>query len=98
VLKKRFFKTKAECEVAFELPVAAQQVELVCETNDWQPIEMKRGRQGTFRARLRFPQQRRIQFRYLVDRATWINDEAADAYWPNAFGSENGVLDTTPRE
>jgi hypothetical protein len=57
---------------------------------------MKKGPQGTFRTKQRFPKQRQIQFRYLVDGATWINDEAADAYWPNGLGGENGVLDTTP--
>ena len=97
MVKKRFFKTRDECEVAFELvPSAAAQVALVCEANGWEPIEMKRNRQGTFRTKLRLPKQRRIRFRYLIDEATWVNDEAADAYWPNEFGSENGVLDTTP--
>lgn len=96
MLKKRFFRTRDECEVAFELvPPAAEQVALVCDANGWEPIEMKRNRQGTFRAKLRLPKQRRFQFRYLIDEATWVNDEAADAYWPNGFGGENGVLDTT---
>ena len=97
MVKKRFFKTRDECEVAFELvPSAAEQVALVCEANGWEPIEMKRNRKGTFRTKLRLPKQCRFQFRYLIDEATWVNDEAADAYWPNAFGGENGVLDTTP--
>ena len=97
MLKKRYFKTKIECEVAFEVvPDAAQQVALVCEANDWEPIAMKKDRQGIFRTKLRLPRHRQIQFRYLIDKDTWINDEAADAYCPNAFGSENGVLDTTP--
>lgn len=97
MMKKRFFRTKDECEVAFEcVPDGAEQVDLVCEANGWQPIEMKRNRNGAFRAKLRLPKQRRYEFRYWIDRADWVNDDAADGYSPNAFGSENGVLDTTP--
>lgn len=98
MLKKRFFKTKDECEVAFELSPAGgvERVSLVCEANGWEPIEMKRNRQGRFRTRLRLPRERQYQFRYLIDRQEWVNDEAADAYLPNSFGGENGILDTTP--
>jgi 1,4-alpha-glucan branching enzyme len=98
VLKKRFFKTNDDCEVSFELaPAGAERVALVCEANGWEPIEMKKSREGTFRARLRLPQARQFQFRYLIDSDAWQNDEAADAYRPNQFGSENSVLDTTQR-
>ena len=97
MLKKRFFKTKDDCEVAFELAAdKAKQVELLCEANGWEPIEMKKNRGGTFRTRMRLPREQRFQFRYLVDHQAWVNDEEADAYLPNQFGGENGVLDTTP--
>jgi hypothetical protein len=98
MLKKRFFKTKGECEVSFELADdRAAQVDLVCEANGWKPIVMKKARKGTFRARVRLPTERRYQFRYLVDRSRWVNDEQADGYLPNDFGGENGVLSTTSR-
>jgi 1,4-alpha-glucan branching enzyme len=96
MLKKRFFKTKPECEVSFELEFAlAGRVELVCESNGWEPIAMKRAGKDRFRARVRLPGERRYQFRYLVDGTTWINDETADAYQRNEFGGENSVLSTT---
>jgi len=98
MLKKRFLTIKDECEVSFELTAAeAQQVDLVCESNGWQPIEMKKtgkGKKTTFRAKVRLPQERQFEFRYLVDRHQWINDDSADAYAPNNFGTENGVLST----
>jgi 1,4-alpha-glucan branching enzyme len=97
MLKKRFFKTKQECEVTFELdPEGARSVELFCEANAWQPISMKRTRKGPFRAKIRLPKEREYQFRYLVDGQAWVNDDAADAYCPNSFGSDNSVLNTTP--
>lgn len=96
MVKKKFFKTKQEVEVAFEIePGEAQHVELLCEANGWEPIEMKKSKDGSFRTKLRLPKGRQFQFRYLVDRTTWINDEAADAYCVNEFGGQNGVLDAT---
>jgi 1,4-alpha-glucan branching enzyme len=96
MLKKRFFKTKEECEVTFELAADdAKHAELVCEVNGWQPIQMKRARKGPFRAKLRFPKEASFEFRYLVDDSNWINDEAADAYRANGLGGRNGVLETT---
>jgi len=97
MLKKRFFKTNDDCEVAFEVASDdAESVALVCEANGWEPIEMKKNKAGAFRTRLRVPKSRRFQFRYLVDQHAWVNDEDADGYVRNQFGGENGVLDTTP--
>ncbi len=99
MLKKRFFKTKTECEVVFELtPEGAQQVELVCEFNEWAPIEMKKNRRGAFRTKLRFPREKRFEFRYRVDQNIWLNDEDADGYQTNRFGGKNSILDTSPPE
>jgi len=97
MLKKRFFKTKDECEVTFELESAdAGSVELICEVNGWAPIAMKKTRRGPFRAKLRFPRESEFEFRYLVDGRSWLNDDGADAYRPNGLGGSNSVLDTTP--
>jgi len=94
-IQKRFFKTKGECEVTFECNAPdAESAALVCEANGWQPIAMARKRSGPFRARLRLPKGGEYQFRYLVDGRDWINDEAADAYRPNEYGGENGVVST----
>jgi len=100
MLKKRFFKTKQECEVTFELApdhagTDAADVELVCEANGWQPVSMKKTKQGLFRTKMRFPKEREFEFVYRVDHKAWVNDEAADAYRSNGFGGRNSVLDTT---
>jgi len=97
MLKKRFFKTKDECEVTFELPAdGADQAELVCEINGWKPVRMKQAKKGPFRTKMRFPKDARFEFRYLVDGERWINDEDADEYAANGMGDANGVLDTAP--
>jgi len=96
MLKKKYFKTKDECEVTFELDsVDAESVALVTEANGWQPLEMtKRRKDGVYYAKMRLPNESKVQFRYLVDGASWVNDSAADAYAANEFGGENSVVIT----
>ena len=95
MLKKKFFKTKDECEITFELNVeGAENVALVCEANGWEPINMKQVRKGPFRTKVRLPKEGQFQFRYLVNARDWHNDEAADAYWPNEYGEDNSVVST----
>ncbi len=97
MLSKRFFKTKDEVEVTFEIdPPGVNHVDLVCEELGWEPLEMKRADRGkgAFRTRIRLPKDRQIQFRYRFDGHRWENDEAADAYWPNEHGSDNSVVST----
>jgi 1,4-alpha-glucan branching enzyme len=95
MITKKFLKTKDECEVCFELDSTdAEKVELVCEANGWEPIPMKKGKTGSFRARIRVPKDGRFQYRYLVDRRAWVNDDKADGFLTNEFGTQNCVLDT----
>ena len=95
MLKKKFFKTKDECEVTFELDVeTAESVVLVGEFNDWQPVEMKQAKEGSFKTKVRLPKEGQFQFRYLVNEKNWQNDEAADAYLTNEYGGQNSVVST----
>jgi hypothetical protein len=55
---------------------------------------------GPFQARLGLRTGEATQFRYLVDGTWWINDDTADGYIPNDFGTENSVVvarSTPPR-
>ena len=97
MLKKRFFKTKDDCEITFEYAnKSAKETALVAEFNDWQPLPMKKAKKAgsPFRIKVRLPKESEFQFRYLVDRKTWTNDEQADAYWANEFGDSNSVVNT----
>jgi 1,4-alpha-glucan branching enzyme len=96
MLKKKYFKTKDVCEVTFEHEAEAQEVALVSESNNWQPIEMKKRRKdGIFYTKVRLPKDGRYQYRYLLNNHSWSNDTAADAYIPNEYGSENSVVITS---
>jgi 1,4-alpha-glucan branching enzyme len=95
VLTKRYFKTKDEVEVTFEVDAPElDSAEWVAETTDWEPIEMRRTDRGKgpFRLKVRLPRDRAVQFRYILDGWHWENDDAADAYWPNEYGSDNSVV------
>jgi len=97
MLSKKYFKTKDEVEVTFEIEAPdVDKVHLVCEGLGWDPVEMKRADRGKgpFRTRIRLPKDRQIQFRYLFDDHQWENDDAADGYWPNEHGTDNSVVDT----
>ncbi len=93
MIKKKFFKTKDECEVTFEVEnEEAQTVTLVCDFNGWQPVAMKKLKKGPFKTKIRLPKASQFEFRYLVDGQQWLNDKAADKYSVNEHGSNNGVV------
>ncbi|MFZ0548294.1 MAG: isoamylase early set domain-containing protein [Candidatus Promineifilaceae bacterium] len=98
MVSKKFFKTKEECEVTFEYDDEnVESVELVTSANNWEPVEMpKRKKDGVFYTRVRYPNNTEVQFRYLLDGGTWVNDPEADAYVPNEHGSQNSVVSTAP--
>jgi hypothetical protein len=98
MVSKRFFKTRDEVEVTFQLDTdGIESAALVTDRHGWQPQPMTRaGRgKGPFKLKVRFPKDQPILFRYLLDGSRWENDEAADDYWPNTLGSDNSVLFTT---
>jgi len=98
MIKKRFFKTKPDCEVSFEFTSeTGSHVDLVCDANGWEPVEMKKNKGGRFRTKMRFPKESVVQFRYLVDSTHWHNDDEADSFELNRFGQKNSVLEITPQ-
>jgi 1,4-alpha-glucan branching enzyme len=95
MLAKRFFKTKDEVEVTFEVDRPdLGAVDLVADAFEWKPLPLKRADRGKgpFRLKVRLPKNGAVQFRYIFDHHLWENDEAADAYWPNDRGSDNSVV------
>jgi len=99
MIKKRFFKTKNECELTFELEDrAATSAELVSSASGWKPVAMKRVKPGLFRTTLRVPVGSRTEFRYRVDGGRWVDDPTADGTVANRFGSMNCVADASRPE
>lgn len=97
MISKKFFKTKDECEVTFEYDGDVDSVQLVASANNWEPINLsKRRKDGVFYTKVRYPSNTEVQFRYLVDGSSWVNDPEADGYVSNEHGSQNSVVNTTP--
>ncbi len=102
MLKKRFFKTKAEADVTFEFAcdatttlISSDTVELFADFNNWQAIPMKFiKKDNVFRTKVRLPENRQFHFRYLINNNKWHNDHNADLYLPNTYGTENSVVST----
>ncbi|WP_068716246.1 isoamylase early set domain-containing protein [Vibrio tritonius] len=97
MINKRFFKTKDEVEVTFEVeaPETTSHVDIVADFLDWQPEPMKkRGKTQVFKFKTRLPKGAEFQFRYLVDEIEWVNDPKADSYIPNGYGQDNCLVST----
>ncbi len=67
---------------------------VVGDFNSWDASAhpLKRRRDGTHSASVTLKSGQRYEFRYMCERGQWCNDEAADGYTPNAFGSDNCVI------
>jgi 1,4-alpha-glucan branching enzyme len=98
-LKKQYLKSRPVCKVTFRLDKdaapGANAVHLVGDFNDWQvgPAPMKKLKNGAFTLTLDLPVDREYQFRYVIDREKWENDDAADSYVPSGVSSsENSVV------
>jgi 1,4-alpha-glucan branching enzyme len=97
-LAKQFLKSKPVCKVTFELSadqVQGKEVALLGDFNNWNSTDtqLKKQKSGTFKAMIELPVGQELQFRYLIDGANWINDEAADKYVPSGVSADlNSVV------
>jgi len=94
-LKKKFLKSKPICRVSFQVPgpmaAKAKKVELVGSFNNWEPIAMRKVKDG-FTRTVDLETGAAHEFRYCVNGQEWLNDTEADAYVPNSFSTENSVV------
>lgn len=101
-LSKQFLKSRPEVKVTFavekEAAAGASQVFLLGEFNQWQPTELKRLKNGEFKATLNLPTDQQDAYQYcyrlVSDEGTesYDNDWAADDYVPGPFGRDNSVV------
>ena len=98
-LKKRYLKTKPECQGTFRLPKtvvnSAETAHLVGDFNGWETTAnpMRKLKDGTFTAKVNLKAGEEYPFRYLIDGETWENDPEADRYVPSPYpGNENSVV------
>ena len=83
-------------KVTFSLPAhnGNGRVALVGDFNGWRAGPNLFKRRGDVEvASVTLSAGRRYEFRYVDEKGTWFNDDAAHGYTPNEFGGENSVVD-----
>ena len=97
MLTKQYSKDKKNCKVTFALPaqVHAANVALEGDFTGWEnaPVKMRHSSDGNFKASVSLEPGHRYRFRYRLDGERWENDWQADAYIPNAFGTEDSIVE-----
>lgn len=103
MIRKTFVEDdgKAIARVTFILPdsIWADKIHLVGDFNDWNRTShpFRRDRRGNWTITVDLEVGRAYQFRYLLDNQQWVNDNQADAYVYNSYGSDNFVVITDPQ-
>lgn len=94
-ITKQYLKSKPVVKVTFTVPAEeAKKVNVIGSFNEWnskKAFALKKLKNGTFKGTVDLEKDNSYEFKYLVD-GTYVNDDQADAYAWNDFGSENGVL------
>jgi len=94
-IKKQFIKSKPVCKVTFSIEAKeASTAAVVGDFNNWNPEEgeLKKQKNGTFKATFDLPAAHTYEFRYVVD-GEFVNDDQADDFkWNDFAAAENGVL------
>lgn len=97
-LTKQFLKSKPVCKVTFELPVDkvedAEKVAVVGSFNDWDATAtlLKKQKNGFFKTTVELPVGQSVEFRYLVDGAAWLNDDAADKFVASGVSADQNCV------
>jgi len=94
MIQKTYFKTKDYCKVKFSFtPENAATVEVMGLNSDWENgLLLKKKKDGSFSAEVSLPKDTQHQFKYLVNKTEWLNDEDADSQLANEYGGTNSVL------
>ena len=90
MLKKE--STKKGVKVTFEVEKPeADVVEVLGTWNGWQPETLKKFKNGKHKASVTLSEGEH-EFRYLADRAEWLDEPEADKHVYNPHGSQNSVI------
>ena len=87
-------------QVRFTIPNSlwADKIHLVGDFNGWNRTShpLQQDQAGNWTITVDLETGRAYQFRYLVDGTQWMNDNQADAYVHNPYGSDNFMVITDP--
>lgn len=95
MIEKNFTPKRTVCKVTFAIPEewAEKEVAIAGEFNDWDTESNKlEKKDGKWETLLRVKPDNNYRFKYLLDGSKWENDDSADEYVPNEFGTEDSLL------
>lgn len=95
MISKKFTPKRTVCKVTLTLPEswANEEVAVAGEFNDWDTSSDKlEHKDGKWVTTLRLKPEHDYKFKYYIDGERWENDDAADKYVPNEFGTEDSVV------
>lgn len=101
MIEKAFVRTKGgqKARVTFTLPesIWAAAIYLVGDFNNWNRSShpLRQDSEGRWTITVDLAPGHAYQFRYLVD-DEWMNDNQADAYVTNQYGTHNFIVVTDP--
>ena len=102
MISKVFMKDEEReyVQVTFTIPngIWADKIYLVGDFNNWDRAShlFQHDRAGNWVITIDLDLGRAYQFRYLIDGQHWRNDDQADAYVFNPYGTDNFVVVTDP--
>ena len=97
MIKKQFTPKKTVCKVTFTVCTekANDSVAVLGDFNNWDPTANPlSNKNGDWETTVKLNPNEEFKFRYLIDGSVWENDEAADAYVTNEFGTQDSVVNT----
>jgi len=96
MLTRKYTPKRTICKVTFSIPAdwAESSVNLVGDFNEWDTsadeLELKNGQ---WEITKRLKPENDYRFKYLVDGTEWKNDNDADSYASNDFGTDDSVVE-----
>ena len=94
MVQKTYFKTKDYCKVKFTVNFDnADTIEIHGLNSDWQNgVLMSKKKDGSFSCDIALPKNSYHEFKYFINKDTWINEPEADGENYNIFGGSNSVI------
>jgi len=93
MIEKKYFKTKDYVKVKFTLNADAKKVDILGLNNEWKKgVAMTKKKEGVFTAEVNLPKESSHEFKYFLDKKTWLNDDQAESHTQNVFGTSNSVV------
>lgn len=95
MIKKQFTPKRTICKVTFQIPKdwADREAAVVGDFNEWNTeTDKMTEKKNSWETTLRLTPEREYRFRYLLDGESWANDDSADGYAANPYGTEDSLL------